>query len=247
MTIIFEDDDKSVLIQSYKRFYSQFGVKVIGACGYLNIENVINNIVGSESIIVYMDVVPDNPEIVMKYNELRLMYRKRNLLIVPIPCSEYYLIKKLCDPLDKNVSIAINREDYRHTEIVMRYGFCKSFEKYCKKVLNNLAKECAKHHDICIGTDLPEWQLMQTAYYRLECAECINCEKEDTLDDKISQLLKGLPIFVKWYKEESVIDVKACINDLIGQYNTQAALYRKRGFVYKDGKSRIAADIAYIN
>ncbi len=62
-----------------------------------NILRLLND-KNSSDYNVYLDVVPDNKKIVGDYNRILGTYdayADRNINIIPIPCTEYYVIKAL--------------------------------------------------------------------------------------------------------------------------------------------------------
>lgn len=48
-----------------------------------------------EEVVIFLDVVPDNKNTVMLYNQINKTYKQKfsKLIVLPIPCIEFYYIK----------------------------------------------------------------------------------------------------------------------------------------------------------
>lgn len=109
---------------------------------------------GINNINMYVDVVPDNKVLIGLYEDLNLMVDKLsadNINIIPIPCTEYFIIRML-----HNNGVKVQFK-YKWLEVVLYYvlnkksivknfpprkayghkGSFQSFEKLCKLVLDN--------------------------------------------------------------------------------------------------------------
>ena len=74
------------------------------------------------------------------------------MIILPLVCMEYYLIKSLRDSQvmlsHTGVDICINKELYFDSPLISTLEdrvFVKNFEKYCKLILIKNLKDCASH------------------------------------------------------------------------------------------------------
>lgn len=101
---------------------------------------------------VYLDVSPGNSGIIQLYEMIAEFSVKHNynVVVLPIPCAEYYLIK-LLDNLGMitdriGVDLAINKGYFKWAEFVKQYPKhkYKYFEHYCKAIVGENIKQCAK-------------------------------------------------------------------------------------------------------
>lgn len=95
--------------------------------------------------LVYLDVSVDNINTVLIYEQLLKMCivnKLKGLIIVPIPCVEYYVIKCFGGQ-SEDYSIVCNISEYIHTKTCtcnMKQSR-KSFEKYCKAVMSKIVPQ----------------------------------------------------------------------------------------------------------
>lgn len=116
-------------------------------------------IINEDNFNVYLDVVPDNKNILGMYSEYRsmlnsrekLLGRKLNINIVPIPCIEYFVLKVLVSLgavfsfkyswLDVVLHYTVNEHKTLYKSLppkTLEYkGSFRSFEKQCKLLLDN--------------------------------------------------------------------------------------------------------------
>lgn len=99
----------------------------------------------SGSHVACFDLVPDNSVTVKRYNKLVefVMNERTDVLVLPIPCVEYLILDTLvkCGVIPKNGVVA---------DLLMARPYCesivaKSYEKYCKRVLDsNEVRQCVR-------------------------------------------------------------------------------------------------------
>lgn len=98
MIFMFEDDGNDLLSQLFRKAYPEdISDKFKYLKGISNAKDEIESIMKetSESVTLFMDLVPDNLDLRSKYNTLRLMSRRNNfrLIIIPTLCLEFCFIK----------------------------------------------------------------------------------------------------------------------------------------------------------
>lgn len=98
-----------------------------------------------EGIIIFIDVVPDNANTLRNYEEVITYLSKtkdKEVIVVPIPCIEYYAIKGFA-PDSKDKEIIVNRLHYRDTNIAINNLSKKTatFEKFCKAAMSILVSD----------------------------------------------------------------------------------------------------------
>ena len=109
---------------------------------------------------MFLDMVPDNRQLVPIYNKLKRLYSTsgRRVVVLPIICSECYFIRSI-----QHSPVIQNAEALRYCVEVSPWWkspivgvedlkFCKNFEKYCKLFLLKAVSGCVKHTR---GNDVP--------------------------------------------------------------------------------------------
>ena len=154
----------------------------------------------------------------------------QNVVIIPIPCIEYYVLKVIEKEMVKEIEVALNFGRYRDTELckdILR-GKCKSFETYCKKVLSHKTALCYRN----------EKEEKYGAWYKGNCI-CniakVNCI-EKTRMEKGCKLILSLPIFcgsedVDIYLKLNAINEKAVQTKCIKKYREVEQLFREYGYI----------------
>lgn len=250
MTYIFEDWEDDILSLFFQQAYPREVVEkqFIYANGTGNIKNKIvealNN--GETEIYVFMDLVPDNLNTVIEYqNLLRIYGDNTSILIFPIPCSEYYVIRSMHkksvimvgDKFDEAGDIVRNRRYFLDADIIdsdTDRKFCKNFEKFCKLFLKKAVLNCAKTSE-CLMDGSTE-NTMYNTFYKLDCV----CSKsddsctEDTDTSSKNVLLAteypcipsgSLLPFLRRLTKEEVCNIHIM---LVDQYNEAVNEYRKK-------------------
>lgn len=200
MSWLFEDSGEDRFSSLFKQEYSSDKIKdFIYLKGITNAEEIVRNLLISTNgtYILYMDIVPDNKEVVRVYADLRLLSIEYNyrLIVIPIPCMEYqfistfpYLIK------DKEIlQRCLNKDPYY--DLKQKFSEpneIKTFEKFCKHILIDFTKDCA-----CTAT-VKQYGGLNPAYNRFFKGNC-PCELAEkecrklTCVDKASLFLQKMP------------------------------------------------------
>lgn len=111
MIYIFEDHPDADISKLFKSAYNNNNINnFIYAKGNGNLVDKINYYISktTDKIIVFMDTIPGNKDCYSIYREIRLISIKHNcrVIVLPIICSEYYMIKSI-----KNKDIFKDREE----------------------------------------------------------------------------------------------------------------------------------------
>lgn len=168
MYIIFEDHENSDLSKLFRRLYPKnISDKFEYTRRNTQIRNRIDLLVEKmknngniEDIVIYLDMPPGSPDIVGEYNRIRkksarlLKEHKIKIIVIPIVCAEYYIIRmvyKLGIFNNKRVMLAecVNREFFKNSELMkmlteQQKQECYTFENYCKFILNPGLGNCFK-------------------------------------------------------------------------------------------------------
>lgn len=121
MIFIFEDNKDDIISEFYRRAYNNnISNKFIYSNGNSFIPDISTNLLKNtnDSIVVFIDMIPGNKSIIEIYKKLHNISKANNfrLIVLPIICAEYYLIKSLYkSQVLKNtegIDICINREFY---------------------------------------------------------------------------------------------------------------------------------------
>lgn len=200
MIFVFEDNEEDIISKFFKKAYpDNIANTFVYAKGNGNIKSIVNNLLISttDEIVVYLDTIPGNKETAKIYKALRDISIKSNyrLIILPLVCMEYYLIKALKDSQvmrdPTGVDICINKDLYFNSPLISSpddKDFVKNFEKYCKLILIKNLKECASHSGKttvdCYG-----------AYYHNDCL----CKYKEA-DCIMERLLSKLSVFLSQFE-----------------------------------------------
>ena len=174
---------------------------VLFAIGSNNLEELIVTAVReySETIVVYVDLVPDNEETIISYYSLcdgvndRFNQNSLRVVIVPIVCSEYLVLRYLngvnLTPRrgrKKVLGLLFFTEEYK-----LIHG--KTFEKKCKGVLNGNLKDCFVNKQVNSGNKKAS---IIGKFYKEDC----NC-KELYCDGKKVKLCAKVSLFRKYLSD----------------------------------------------
>lgn len=141
MKIIFEDNGQ---IPSSKLLSYNNPNAVIFAESNSRINKRIKEVLRqnrNEHIIVYIDLVPDNPRLLQTYNQImEFTSLSCNIVVIPIICIEYYIAKLMqylsLDTDVPDIDVAIKsvdeKKDWR-TAMSPAFAACFSLEKVFKK------------------------------------------------------------------------------------------------------------------
>lgn len=161
MKILFEDNREDILYRLLLSAYNEdVSSKFIFARGNGNIIRIVNEIMDktSEEICVYLDLVPGNSSALEIYIKLKRLSRKNNyrIIVMPIPCAEYYFIKALFNQKNlitrvDGIKECVDLDYYTPSSLIETTDdkkFCRNFEKYCKLVLKKCFIDCVRHSNI---------------------------------------------------------------------------------------------------
>lgn len=231
MIYIFEDHPDADISKLFKSAYNNNNINnFIYAKGNGNLVDKINYYISktTDKIIVFMDTIPGNKDCYSIYREIRLISIKHNcrVIVLPIICSEYYMIKSI-----KNKDIFKDREEINRcimkephiTSSLMNHkdkaSYCRNFEKYCKYLLKyNTVKNCLKNYN--------KEDNINGEYYNESC-KC-NKAMSDCIQITLSEKAIALLIAYKYIPSGSIADkVKHLTDDelwdihrkLVDEYN----------------------------
>lgn len=143
MIMLFEDNKEARISKLLRRpELSEWITDDSFSCGYGNLEEYVERIIASgNSVLCFHDVVPENTSIIQHYNNMVNTYRDyNNVVIIPIPCIEYYVLIALYK--------AYNIKDTRISALL---SFAKytinsfSYETYCKTIITTLYDYVCMH------------------------------------------------------------------------------------------------------
>ena len=215
MRILFEDSDEapsSLLLKSCSN-----GNNIYFSNGAGKLAREMSKHLKFDTLLVFMDVVPNNKSTINLYNSLNTDFEddidNNRLLIIPIICIEYIILTMLIkwnyiqeeeiDGLhylitDFNYSELSSLPDVRNNTTLQN-----SLEKICKYFLNNIKHKCMKNgfeykskNNIKQGRD---YSSIKGIFYETDC-HCGKvrddyCSIESSLIEKADRLYITLPVF----------------------------------------------------
>lgn len=163
------------------------------ACGASNIKPIIETLSKDTEIFIFMDLVPDNSSTATLYRDIgNLRKSGYNVIVFPIPCAEYYMIKTLCDLqiqcLTPDIDVVLHREVYYDSSLFKASGRITTFEQYCKAVLRNMDMICTRKSN----DEDREQNNLKGRFYRDNC-RCADCTFRYPLKKKAEELLHRYP------------------------------------------------------
>lgn len=114
MIFIFEDSPGSWTSRYFRKCYPQDSLdgKIFYTCGNRYIPTKLDEMLAKgridEEVVIFLDVVPDNKKTADMYNLISKTYKSKfkRLIIMPIPCIEFYYI----EALRQNGNIIVDKE-----------------------------------------------------------------------------------------------------------------------------------------
>lgn len=218
----FEDPLSKLFCAGYDKSVCQHFIYANG-CG--NLAAVLDKTLADhpeEQILVFMDMVPDNRELVPIYKNLRHRYYTSNgrAIVLPIVCSEYYFIRSIQNSrvvTDKSsLTICTGIKPWKESALLESDAdrmFCKNFERFCKLFLLKAVKDCAKHSRGNAASENSSYG----DYYTKDC-RCATCDMgggSHTLQRKAYYYVRGFPCFpagLACAKELALFDRQALLN-----------------------------------
>lgn len=157
MIYLFEDKQSTQLSTLFREAYpTEVSSRFCYANGNAKLKETANRLLREypeESVLVFIDIIPDNKWTVSLYNELVTEYTKsgRRILPVPVVCSEFYFIRSIAHLpicLDEDaLRLCVEELPWRDSFLAVtnkNKKFCRNFEKFCKLYLLKAVKDCAK-------------------------------------------------------------------------------------------------------
>lgn len=230
MKIIFEDNER---VPSSKLLSYGNPDVVIFAESNSRINKRIKEVLRQnidEYIIVYIDLVPDNPRLLQTYNQvIEFTALNHKIVVVPIICIEYYIAKLIQYlKLDANVpeiAAAVKSVDEKkdwHTVMPSVFETCSSLEKVFKKFFCENSKFFEEYY----------WNVTR------------NTNSFYTQDDRITVKEKAeilwylLPIFQEWAITKVTVEkyrwklrtlswdeVRNKVQNIVAEYNKLYSAY----------------------
>ena len=268
MFYIFEDRKTSDTAFIFNKGYPSNVVEnFIYSSGAPNISNEIDILLKKESkpdFIIFMDLIPGNRSI--QGNYMRLVKKIRALeqankcrgIIIPIICAEYYIVKALVKQgiliNNQSTKLCVDKGIYTQSSILQEndalMNYCKSFEKYCKKVL-----EFQGIHKCSTPSNKDKRE--EGLYYKYDCtSSCILYDSPIRLKnnlkcniislvEKASYILKEYPIIPKGSLVFSINDIEnydEIINihrRLVDEFNEWDNFYMQNSYLGVNGGTKI--------
>lgn len=248
MIYIFEDGPgqslQKLILQCYPK--DRFNNDIFFTSGNRNILAKLDELIGSgrttEDIVIYLDLVPDNKNTRLVYQQLDKEYKNkfRRLIVLPIPCIEYYYIiaqqrqeRFIKDP--KSVNIAIHRGWHQNSQLKSQYEDRRTywqFEKFCKLVVKRGLIDCL--HNWTANTHHIEYFQTHCKNCRREKCFCIDGNRPSfQINVKKKNLLYAFPCVPSgssWYEPTRLMewgDLITLHRRLVGQYNLMCDRYNK--------------------
>lgn len=197
MISIFEDDGNDCLSKLFRESYSEeVSKEFVYLKGIGHVINTISNLllVSTDTIVIFMDIVPDNRSIRKVYTELRLLSIRNNyrIIVIPIVCSEYMFLKSIRDfGLVTNTEVmkcCMNKKPYYHLLDLFEDGRkIRTFEKFCKAILTEYVPDCIFRN----SKDNKEYN-----YYfanGCSCSECLYSHSSLSVIDKSLRFISKFP------------------------------------------------------
>lgn len=211
---MFEDEINSDITQLLRKAYSSDILENFIHCrGNSDLVKKLHVVLrNSNRVVVFMDVVPGNQGIYKAYNDLKLIMRKNtkaDIILMPLVCAEYYLIKSLKENVIDTGDILYNKcinlstyfsvpevQQYRaetvkltNTGVVDDVKFRRRFgtiEKLCKYVLATRTNHCVRDR-VFFSSDC----LCENVGYR----NYGHCGTSLTMEQKAAEMLLEYPAF----------------------------------------------------
>lgn len=234
MIYIFEDNENADISVLFKEAYREYNrnLKFIYVMGngrlYSEAKKQLE-LCNNEEVAVYMDMIPCNPDCAKIFRELSKLSRKNNyrVIIMPIVCAEYYMIKSLEDKdfiNDEHIK-CINKEQHFKSDLLKNDNYaakyCKNFEKYCKYILKFTSKrDCIKPMNVD--------KKIRGEYYRQDCL----CSKPDNECKSLSLINKSLALLSQYQYVPALTgrvtsDAWEIHRKLVEEYNNFVTKYRE--------------------
>lgn len=224
--LIFEDKESSNISKLIKYYYKNSDTHLEFTDGNQNLISHLEDIKDDDVTLVYIDVVPDNFRTIVVYRKcLKFIndHEIANILVLPIPCIEYFIYSVFCVNIFNANTKMLNANNYKNNLYNSRNRKLdvSSYEKYCKSLVNNTAS--------CIGKD--------GTFYLTDCMckRPIDVCREYYLKKKAADFVLNLPLSFK-ISEESVTPIENILSarqKCIDTYYQIAEAFKKSGYIRK--------------
>lgn len=206
---------------------------------------------GGNTVIVYMDMVPDNKDLFTLYSKLFELYSDEGLdvIIMPIVCAEYQFIRSvvgLNGPIFSTVGlkeILTKSPDYKSSPLVQGHSAdrYKTFEKFCK-----LFCDCSLSRGCCSVDAKSSGRSVSKPYFSANCYDrthdcCKICNTSLSLFEKAQRYVAQYPVIPyigSTLNNGSVLSMNGIIQvsrRLVNEYNQMACAF---GFPHRQIKQR---------
>lgn len=242
MEYVFEDRQGCVLDQVFKYIYSKDEYSHIHFAGNNSeaAKFATDLVENGNTAILYLDMVPGNSSINQLYSELRDISEENEnrLIVLPIYGSEYILIKAFRDTSifkdALSVDICIQKRKYYDSPLYTSEKTLKdykTFERYCKLVLerNTINCACSKSRIMYAGIGYSK-NKVKNYFYNNDCLYAIKQDSILSKDEKALLIMKSLgigPITDRFENtkilsrtdlwkahREAIIELNSFVNDL---------------------------------
>lgn len=191
MIFIFEDHPNAITSKFFKQAYpDEISKNFKYAEGNTNIKQEIVSSLSTtlDEIIVFLDMIPGNSDIILEYKQLKKLslQNQYRIIIMPIVCSEFYLIQYLNEAnliTDKTgVDTALKKQFYKNSPLIKKHlqYKCNNFEHFCKIIVRENIKFCASL-STTIAKNYYNWFYTQDCLCKVKENSCI------TTVDKINK------------------------------------------------------------
>lgn len=206
--IIFEDGPETNISKLLEHCSNVHISRESFVSGNYNVVGAIDRV--NDATIAFVDCVPDNEATISNYNSsvLKASEKKGTVLVIPIPCIEYVVIRYLSTKYGEVQSLAVVHDLLSFSNY--HDGYRKSsYETYCKSVLNNNpVSRCYR-----ASRRYPKY----AQYYKLDC-KCGLPEGGRHFDIALTEKANDLMSFMARYFTDSSLSVGLLIESAKSLY-----------------------------
>lgn len=234
VNLIFEDSDEMPISKLIKDAYDCDKVVSYFACGNSMSPEFFGRIENKQATtIIFCDVVPDNVDTGAKYVNICKSASGifDNFYVYPILCIEYIFLTVF----KQITSLASEYGEALCGDKISADSLCgKSFEKLCKRCLNEYSKTCMRN----------KWNKHKTnAFYTGDCL-CFDRRKDCitlTYQSKCTELVVGLGIFYQGYLRHKytgkykTVSYEQSLKTAFQHYSNLCEKYERSGLKISNG------------
>lgn len=232
MIIIFEDNENTPSSRLLSSCYYGSNIVFSGGASQLSIK--IFEKLQEDDVMVFVDVVPNNEYTVSTYRKLKRLYRTEirdgHLIVVPIICVEYVILKMLSnygDCITNNIYVQNLVCNFNYRKLINTVDINQiqlhSLEKLLKYALSDV---CSKTKQRCLSNSFEyindsgllsrKQKSVSGIFYEKDC----NCERiycrlniNDDLKLKAEKLYMSLPVYVSDDEHKKILSDLGIITD----------------------------------